>query len=61
MSRLTAYSYTGGRDLYYGVPDLEGATVVAVTPSRDGEYFQTLVELQLKNGLKFELVIKQER
>lgn len=61
MTSITAYSYIGGKDLYMGVPDLDGAVLISDTQEEDENYYATKLTFKLKNGLDFALVIKQEK
>lgn len=54
-------TYSGGMDLYHGVPDLEGATVITVNqdPSED-DYVSDIV-LRTKNNSKVLIQIRQNK
>lgn len=58
---LIANTYQGGKDLYYGVPDLQGAVVSNVTQKDNPSCYETWLELTRTNGSKFNIVVLQER
>ena len=57
--------YMGARDLYYGVPDLEGAVVEKVDRCPEGEAYEkdypTTLTLKRKDGKEFVIIVKQAR
>lgn len=55
MRRVVTHCYMGARDLYHGVPDLEGAQLVAI--EHDSVVLSTTLRFELKSGEKFELMI----
>ncbi|GAB6989503.1 hypothetical protein [Paenibacillus pini] len=60
MNTLIARTSIGGRDLYFGVPNLEGASIVSVKESKTTDDYCTELTLYLKNESTMKLLIKQE-
>ena len=59
---IIARSQMGGRDLYYGVPNVKGATIEEVMKNDHGNMgrYETSLVLRLTNGNKFNIMIVQD-
>lgn len=57
---IIARTYSGGKDLYYDLPSLEGARIVKVTHNRDNSDYITNLILVDPNGTSHILQIRQE-
>jgi hypothetical protein len=60
MNLLIARTIFGGKDLYYGVPNIEGATISKVESNKTEDDYCTELTLNLISGSTMKLVIKQE-
>ena len=56
---ILARTYMGARDLCYGCPDLEGATIIKHETNEKDSYESKLTIVD-KKGFKHVLIIKQE-
>jgi hypothetical protein len=61
MKVLVARSVFGGKDLYCGVPDIEGATISKVEASENEDDYCSELTLNLVNGSTMKIIIKQEK
>lgn len=60
---MIARTYIGGKDLYYGVPDLDKAEFIGTETVEDQNDYVTKLKFRLNGdeGKVYEIVIKQEK
>jgi hypothetical protein len=61
MSKLVAYTNIGGRDLFFGVPDLNGAVMEECSTINNDYYYITVITFVKENGALFQIEIRQEK
>lgn len=61
MALLIARTQMGGRDLYYGVPDLTAAIITKQSSVKTPDDYQTTLTLETPDGETHEIIIVQER
>lgn len=57
---IIARTYIGGKDLYCGVPNLKGATIVDVHSHKDMDTYSTVLVIQDKDNREHTIMIKQD-
>lgn len=58
---LVTRTIIGGKDLYYGCPDLTGAVVESVESIEQLDDYRTDINLRLKTGELLKVMVLQER
>lgn len=58
---IVTRSYSGGRDLYHGVPNLKDSVVSEVTTIEEGFDYVTVLTLTRPDGYQYNIQIRQER
>lgn len=58
---LICRTFSGGKDLYHGIPDLNGAIVVDIIPECTEDEYVTNIVLQNKDNSKVLIRVLQER
>lgn len=62
MDGIITRSYSGGKDLYYGIPNLNGATVIDITYKKENtEEYETNLILKTIDNKIFTITIKQDK
>lgn len=54
-ANMVVHTYGGALDLYYGVPNLEGAKVVNVEPQEESGV--TYIQFELANGDEWSMLV----
>ncbi|MCM1208958.1 MAG: hypothetical protein NC309_08535, partial [Ruminococcus sp.] len=54
-------TFSGGKDLYMGIPEMNGATIVSVSTAEDTDYYKTDLLLHTRNGKNVLIRIKQSK
>ena len=61
MNCIIAKTLSGGKDLYYGIPNLEGATIVSSEGKNTEDYYETKLTIKTSEGSDFTLFIRQDK
>lgn len=61
MSDIFARSYIGGRDLFFGVPNLKGATIEKQASTEDNDDYITILTIKDVRGFTHTLQIRQQK
>lgn len=60
MSDLFTRSYIGGKDLYFGIPDLKDAKIIDVINSKTCDDYVTELVIEGVNGKVHKIIVMQE-